>query len=109
MKFPFTTLKSQNILLFNFYLILFLQLIFNWSYANCNNHTNVWKLFYMFVLFARIFGDEFYHNRMLSANGNKGLKVVTSLILLFMGIAMIAILARNKEDFDEGVCFSNRI
>jgi hypothetical protein len=49
-----TSIKPQNILLFNFYSLLLIQLIFNWSNTGCNNYANIWKLFYLFILYFRL-------------------------------------------------------
>ncbi len=56
------SLKAHNILLFNFYCVLFVQLILNWNITDCNNNANVWKFVFMALLFGRIIIDESYTN-----------------------------------------------
>ncbi len=53
----FKSIKPQNILIFNFYVILTIQLIFNWFVVSCNNHINIWKLLFLVVLFGRLVAD----------------------------------------------------
>lgn len=50
-------IKPQNILLFNFYCLITLQLLLNWNLNSCNNHTNLWKLVFMLTLYGRLIGD----------------------------------------------------
>lgn len=89
------TLKGQNILLFNFYTILLIQLFLNWSLNGCNNNTNIWKFFFLAGLFIRLVEDEFYSNRVISLNLHKILKLVSSIFLFLMAILMISILIGN--------------
>lgn len=56
-KIEIKSLKPQNILIFNFYLILTVQLLFNWNALSCNNHVNIWKLMFLIVLYGRLVCD----------------------------------------------------
>lgn len=102
-------IKGQNIILFNFYLILTIQLIFNWQLTSCNNHTNLWKLVLLMVLYGRLMGDELTHNNKITRRNSLLLRVVSSLVLLSLSIAMISLLISNSSDFDKNPCFHNRI
>lgn len=102
-------IKGQNILLFNFYLILTIQLLFNWQHTSCNNHTNLWKLVFLMVLYGRLMGDELSHNDKLSRRNCLLLRIVSSVVLLGLSIAMITLVIRNSSDFDKNPCFLNRI
>lgn len=102
-------IKGQNIILFNFYIILTIQLIFNWQLTSCNNHTNLWKFVFFMILHGRLIGDELSHNDKLSLRNFILLRIVSSLVLLGLSIAMISLLVSNSSDFEQKSCFLNRI
>jgi hypothetical protein len=102
-------IKPQNIIIFNFYLILTIQLLFNWSVMSCNNYVSIWQLIFLIILYGRLLADELHHNKYLTFQQIRVSKVITSLVLLGMAIAMIALLTGNTHDFDEKTCSLNRI
>ncbi len=107
--FGITTLKAQNILLFNFYSLITLHLLFNWNVSSCSNHTSLWKLVFFVIMYGRLIGDELFHNKKISERNLKQIKVVTSIVLVGLAIVMILLLSENGKDFDHGECFLNRI
>ena len=89
------SIEPHNILLFNFYTLLILQLLFNWSITNCGNRANLWKLFFLAILYARLFLDEMYNNRKITQKIFQIVQIVTALVLAALAAAMITILTHN--------------
>lgn len=89
------SIEAHNILLFNFYTLLLLQLLFNWNITNCGNRANLWKFFFLTILYARLFLDEMYNNQKITQKIFKLIQIVTALVLAALAAAMIAILTDN--------------
>ena len=103
------TIRAYNIILANFYVILLVQLLFNWSETECGHSLNVWKLILLIVLFGRLFADEMFNNSKIHQTAYSIIRVTTAVILVAMAIFMIITLLENEHSFSQGTCFLNRI
>jgi hypothetical protein len=61
------TLEPINIILTNLYVIIMLQLVLNWSVANCGTYSNVFQLIFILTMIWRVVIHESYRNKLLRA------------------------------------------
>lgn len=48
------TLEPLNVILANLYIVMLLQLVFNWSAADCNTYSNFYQLVFILTMFTRV-------------------------------------------------------
>jgi hypothetical protein len=89
------SIEAHNILLFNFYTLLLIQLLFNWNITNCGNKANLWKFFFLIILYARLFLDEMYNNQKINQKIFRIVQILTAVALAILAAVMIAIIIGN--------------
>ena len=111
------TLQPLNIILFNIYLIMTLQLLLNWSEASCNHHSNLFQLVFIITMITRLILQESFLNKIIKFKTYKSTTLISSgVVLTGFAIYQAIILGTNPSDYDYNpenkatlTCFQNRI
>ena len=110
-------LDASTIVLLNIYIIMGLQLGFNWNNTGCNQDTYYFQLGFIVLMAIRLFFHELYHNRctnkVVAAIFNFILSGLLIALAIFFGLRVF----NNPNDFyynpdthvGNEVCFQNRI
>lgn len=110
-------LSSSTVVLANIYLIMILQLAFNWSNTACGTNSYLFQLGFIGLMAARLVFHELSHNKVTSLNINRVLMFTLTGLLLALGIYQAITIANNPNQFyydpatqtGNSVCFQNRI
>jgi hypothetical protein len=110
-------LDSSTLILFNIYLVMALQLAFNWNATNCNSNSAFFQLGFIVLMLARLIGHELYNNRKAGRVCHAFVMFLFSGLLLALGIVQAITVFSNPNDFNydratkqgSEVCFQNRI
>lgn len=110
-------LDSSTVILFNVYLILGLQLAFNWNKTGCNTSSYLFQLGFIVLMFIRLFFYEFHNNRVCGRIVNGVFMFLLDILLVALAVYQIFTMANNTNEFyynpdtkmGNEVCFQNRI
>jgi hypothetical protein len=110
-------LDSSTVVLANIYLIMALQLGFNWSATACGTSSYLFQLGFIALMAVRLLFHELNHNKVTSNTLNKVFMFTMSGFLLALGIYQAITVANNASSFyydpttktGNEVCFQNRI
>jgi len=76
------TLEPINIIMANIYLIMLLQIAFNWDASNCSTNSNVFQIIFILTLVVRLIIQEAKCNKIISKKTAKALMLFSSGALL---------------------------
>ena len=110
-------LDASTIVLLNIYLIMALQLGFNWNNTACNTDSNLFQLGFIVLMSIRLFFHELYNNRKFGKGVSAFFNFLLSGLLLALGIYQAITVFKNPSDFyydpttksGNEICFQNRI
>jgi hypothetical protein len=112
------TLEPVNVILANIYLVMLVQLAFNWNNTDCSTNSNIFQIAFLLTLVLRLLLQEGYLNKIISH------KTYTALMLIFSGLFLTGlcvyesiIISQNWQKFNydakSGIgnltCYQNRI
>jgi hypothetical protein len=72
------TLEPVNIILFNIYIIMLLQIALNWSFADCGTGSNIFQLIFVITMLLRLFFHEGSQNKIINSTLFKTLMLISS-------------------------------
>ena len=110
-------LDASTVVLSNIYLIMALQLGFNWNATSCGTKSYLFQLGFIALMIARLFFHELSHNKITGSGLNRVFMFALSGLLLALGIYQAVTVFGNPSDFyydpatktGNEVCFQNRI
>lgn len=110
-------LDSSTVILVNIYLIMALQLGFNWNATGCNTNSYFFQLGFIGLMVVRLIFHELNHNKFTGSGMNRLFSFLLSGTLLALGIYQAIKVFGNPNDFyydpatktGNEVCFQNRI
>ena len=92
-------LDSSTVVLANIYLIMALQLGFNWSATACGTSSYLFQLGFIALMAARLFFHELHHNKATGTVLNRIFMFTLSGLLLALGIYQAITVASNSSSF----------
>lgn len=113
-----TTLDPLNIILFNIYLVMILQLALNWESSDCGTKSYLYQLGFIILMTLRLLFQELFNNAVMAKKLFVGSMFLTSgVLLLALGAYQSYVIATNSSNFyydadtksGNEACFQNRI
>ena len=110
-------LDPSTVILFNIYLIIGLQLAFNWDETGCNTESYLFQLGFIVMMFLRLIFYEIYNNKVCGKCVHAVFMFLIDGLLIALGAYQAYTLASHSEDFyfdpkteiGSLTCFQNRI
>ena len=110
-------LDSSTVVLFNIYILMALQLAFNWNNTDCNISGYFFQLGFIALMTARLFFHELFHNRCCDLGCHAFFAFAIDICLIAGGAYYMYRVFGNPDYFyydpvtkaGNEVCFQNRI
>ena len=76
-------LDPPSVILFNVYLVMFVQLVLNWDKTSCDTGSAFFQLGFILIVFTRLLIHEMHNNKMISQ------KIFTAMMFLMSGVLLV--------------------
>lgn len=112
------TLEPINVILANIYIVMLVQLAFNWNNTDCSTNSNIFQIAFILTLVLRLLLQEWYLNKIISHKIYTGLMLISSgAFLTGLCVYESFIISQNWQQFSYDVksnsgsltCYQNRI